>query len=89
VLRIFPWYAEEPKNLSLVTELSVVSSANSIRTNVEFSKVGSRSGSRNQQPRQFYLGKIVHVNQYVLDLFNLIEIYQNTLRNAQHKSYKM
>ena len=46
---------EEPKILSLVTELSLAASANSIRTNFEFSKVGSRSGSRNQQPRQFYL----------------------------------
>jgi len=27
-------------------------------------------------PVSFLYGKIVHVNQYVLDLFNLIEIYQ-------------
>jgi len=27
-------------------------------------------------PVSFIYGKIVHVNQYVLDLFNLIEIYQ-------------
>ena len=55
VLRIFPCYAEKPKILSLVTELSLASSANSIRTNVEFRTVGSRSASRNKQPRQFYL----------------------------------
>ena len=55
MLRIFPCYAEEPKILSLVAELALASSANSIRTNVEFSQVGSRSGSRNKQPRQFYL----------------------------------
>jgi len=55
VLRIFPCYAQEPKNLSLVTELSVASSANSTRTNVEFRTVGGRSGSRNEQPRNFYL----------------------------------
>ena len=55
MLRIFPGYAEEPKILSLITELSLASSANSIGTNVEFRTVGSRSGSRNQQPRQFYL----------------------------------
>ena len=27
-------------------------------------------------PVSFIYGQIVHVNQYVLDLFNLIEIYQ-------------
>ena len=27
-------------------------------------------------PVSFIYGKIVHVNQYVLDLFNLVEIYQ-------------
>jgi len=27
-------------------------------------------------PVSFIYGKIVHVHQYVLDLFNLIEIYQ-------------
>jgi two-component system, NtrC family, sensor kinase len=27
-------------------------------------------------PVSFICGKIIHVNQYVLDLFNLIEIYQ-------------
>jgi hypothetical protein len=55
---------EEPKILSLVTELSLASSANSIRTNVEFRTVGSRSGSRNQQPRQFYLRQnIANLNE--------------------------
>ena len=64
MLRIFPCYAEEPKNLSLVTELSLASSANAIGTNVEFRTVGSRSGSRNQQPRQFYLRQdIANLNE--------------------------
>jgi two-component system NtrC family sensor kinase len=27
-------------------------------------------------PVSFIYGKIVHVNQYVLDIFNLIEFYQ-------------
>jgi hypothetical protein len=27
-------------------------------------------------PVSFIYGQIVHVNQYVLDLFNLIELYQ-------------
>jgi len=55
VLRIFPCYAQEPQNLSLVSELSLAFSANAIGTNVEFRTVGSRSGSRNQQLHQFYL----------------------------------
>ena len=55
VFSIFPGYAEKPKNLSLVTELSLASSANLLLTNVEVSTVASRSRSRKQQPRQFYV----------------------------------
>jgi nitrogen-specific signal transduction histidine kinase len=41
-------------------------------------------------PVSLIYGKIVHVNQYVLDLFNLIEIYQKYCREfAQQKSHKM
>ena len=39
-------------------------------------KLVARVAHEINNPVCFIYGKIVHVNQYVLDLFNLIEIYQ-------------
>jgi hypothetical protein len=71
MLRIFPCYPEEPKNSNLVTVFSVASSANSIRTNVEAQLVAGVAHEINNSV-SFIYNQIVHVNLYVLDLFNLI-----------------